>query len=229
MAGKQSMDIQQHDQPCVIYAADAYCGWCYGFGPRLKEFKASHRDRVDFRIISGGLFVGERAQPIGRYAHIREANARITRLTGVRFGRAYNALVDGGTFVMDSAAAAAGLAALRAQDEHLGFELFERIQEAFYGEGRSLSDPQTYARIATACGLEPDRALDMLASGEAAQLANADFAMARRLGVTSYPTMLVIMQGRVHQLPATAATLELMNRELDQVLRAQETGQPLRD
>jgi putative protein-disulfide isomerase len=54
-------------KPCVLYVADAYCGWCFGFGPRLREFEAGNLHRVDFRVISGGLFVGERVQPINRY------------------------------------------------------------------------------------------------------------------------------------------------------------------
>ena len=58
------------------------------------------------------------------------------------------------------------------------------------GDGRSLSEPETYARIAAASGLDSDRTKHMLASGKAAKLAQADFAMARALGVTTYPTLL---------------------------------------
>jgi len=211
-------------QPFVLYVADAYCGWCFGFGPRLKEFETANRDRVDFRVLSGGLFVGERARPISHYPHIAEANARIARLTGVRFGPAYNAVLEQGTFVMDSAAAAAGLAALRSPDERRGIEYFHQIQQAFYGEGRSLSDPETYARIAAAGGLDPDRTRQMLASGEAAKLAQADFTLARTLGATTYPTLLLIDGSNIHRLPATGTALEVMNGELSQALAAFESA-----
>jgi putative protein-disulfide isomerase len=211
-------------QPYVLYVADAYCGWCFGFGPRLKEFEAANGDRVDFRVISGGLFVGERMQPISQYPHIPEANARIARLTGASFGPAYEGVLEQGTFVMDSAAAAAGLAALRSQNEGQGIDLFDQIQQAFYGEGRSLSEPETYVRIATASGLDSDRTKHMLASGEAAQLAQADFGMARALGVTTYPTLLVITESHVHRMPATGTTLEDLNRELTRVLSALESA-----
>ena len=213
-------------RPHVLYVADAYCGWCFGFGPGLKEFEAANGDRVDFRVISGGLFVGERVQPISQFTHIPEANARIARLTGVRFGPAYDAVLEQGSFVMDSAAAAAGLAALRSQNEGKGIEFFDQIQQAFYGEGRSLSEPETYARIATASGLDSDRTKHMLASGEAAKLAQADFAMARALGVTTYPTLLVINESHVHRLPATGTTLEVMNLELTRAIGTHECACP---
>ena len=211
-------------QPHVLYVADAYCGWCFGFGPRLKEFEAAQRDRVGFRVISGGLFVGERALPISRYPHIPEANARIERLTGVRFGPAYNAVLEEGRFVTDSAAAAAGLAALRSQDESRGIEFLDRMQQAFYVEGRSLSDRETYAQMAAANGLDADRTKHLLATGEAAKLAQADFALARSLGVASYPSLLVVNGSNVLRLPATGATLEAMNRELTRALAAHESA-----
>jgi putative protein-disulfide isomerase len=200
--------------------ADAYCGWCFGFGPRLREFEAGNRHRVDFRVISGGLFVGERVQQINKYHHIPDANARIVRLTGVRFGPAYEALLEQGTFVMDSAAAAAGLAALRSQDERRSMEFFHELQQAFYAEGRSLSDPETYAQIATATGVDPERTKQMVASGEALTLAQVDFTMARAVGVSTYPTLLLVDGNHVHRLPATGSTLEVMNRELTRALAA---------
>jgi putative protein-disulfide isomerase len=207
-------------QPHVLYVADAYCGWCFGFGPRLKEFEAANRHRIGFRVISGGLFVGERARPIGDYPHIPEANARIARLSGVHFGDAYNALLAQGVFRMDSMAAAEGLAALRAQDEARAIEFLHRMQQAFYGEGRSLSDAQTYAQIATEAGVDPESTKKALASGEAARLARSDIAWARELGVSSYPTLLFMAGDQVRPLPATGTALEVLNRDLDAALRS---------
>ncbi len=217
--GRELKESDVSTQPFILYVADAYCGWCFGLGPRLKAFEAAHRDRIDFRVISGGLFVGERAQAISRYPHIPQANARIAHLTGVRFGAAYDAVLKRGDFVMDSADAAAGLAALRSQAERRGTEIFDRMQQAFYGEGRSLSDPETYAQIATAVGVDPDRTKQMLASGEALSLAQDDFARARALGVSTYPTLLVVDGSSVQRL-STDTTLEVMNRELTQALAA---------
>lgn len=209
-------------QTHVLYVADAYCGWCFGFGPRLKEFEAVNGHRIAFRVISGGLFVGERARPMSDYPHIPEANARIARLSGVSFGNAYNSLLAHGSFVMDSTAAAEGLAALRAQDEARGIELFHMMQQALYEEGRSLSDSETYAGIASDMGLDPERTKRLLESGEAARLAQGDFARARQLGVSTYPTLLVVDGDRVQRLPATGTALEVLNRELNETIGSTE-------
>ena len=125
---------------------------------------------------------------------------------------------------MDSAAAAAGLAALRSQDERTGIEYFYQVQQAFYGEGRSLSDPETYVRIATASGLDPDRTRQMLASGEAAKLAQADFTLARTLGATTYPTPPPHRREQRPPLAGASAWMEVMNCELSQALAAFESA-----
>jgi putative protein-disulfide isomerase len=202
----------------VVYVMDAYCGWCWGFSQRMGEFEAAHRDRIAFTAISGGLFTGDRAGPVSRYPHIRQANARIAELTGAVFGDAYQKLLEQGAFVMDSNDAGAGLAALRAQAPERAIHWAHRLQEAFYGRGLSLSDPGTIAGIAAADGLDADAVLRHLAGGSAHAQAEKDFALTRRLGVASYPALLYVDGDQVHQLPATGTALEVLNSRLDAIL-----------
>ena len=92
------------------------------------------------------------------------------------------------------------------------------MQQAFYVNGQSLSDTATYFEIATAAGSDTARVEDMLASGEGAKIAAADFAEARELGVSAYPTLLFINKRRVHRFAAAGTALEAMNRALDEAL-----------
>lgn len=210
------MDINA--KPEVVYVLDSYCGWCYGFSPLVNRFVAGNQGRVAFRAISGGLFVGDRSKPIGHYPHIPGANARIAELTGVVFGAAYEQLLADGRFVLDSVAAGAGVAALRHQAPERSIELAGRVQEHFYVRGLSLSAPATFASVASEAGLDPDRTLELLASGEAQNMALSDFTEARQLGVTSYPTLLVVQGGARIQLPATGSTVPEMTGALDAAL-----------
>jgi putative protein-disulfide isomerase len=83
----------------LTYAFDAYCGWCHGFDPALHEFAATNADRIELRVLSGGLFTGSRALPMSAYPHIPGANERVTELTGVTFGDGYRAAPADGTLV----------------------------------------------------------------------------------------------------------------------------------
>ncbi len=202
----------------VLYVADAYCGWCWGFAPHLAELEAARRHVLPFRVISGGLFVGERSAPLGAYPYIPRANERIIQVTGAHFGEAYQARLAEGTLHMDSTDAARGLAGLREQAPERGLRLLHRMQEAFYRHGQSLSDPATYRAIAEAEGLDAERATAYLSGDEGRQAAEADFRLAQRLGVHQFPTLLLLKDGVAHPLPAIGASLDEMSSALDTLL-----------
>ncbi|BBH69756.1 DsbA family protein [Actinoplanes sp. OR16] len=168
----------------LVYVFDAYCGWCHGFAPTLREVVRRHPE-LPIEVISGGLFTGSRRVPIGRFGYIDGANARISELTGAVFGPGYRRLIADGSFVMDSEAAARGFAALRDAAPDRAVELAEAVQHAFYVEGRSLSDPDTFTAIAAQRGLT-------LGGPVAAGEEQADFVRTKHLGVTGFPTLLAV-------------------------------------
>ena len=204
----------------VVYVMDAYCGWCWGFAEQLAEFEAANRHRVAFTTISGGLFVGSRAAAISSYPHIAQANQRITQLTGARFGEGYAALLQEGTAVMDSLDAAQALAVLRAHAPERAVHWAHELQAAFYSRGLSLSEPATIGEIAAVNGLDVQAVLRDLQSDTASARAKADFAIARQLGVSSYPTLLYIDGNTAHPLPGTGATLAELESQLDALLKS---------
>jgi len=206
------------NKPTVVYVFDAYCGWCWGFSKRISEFEAANRDRVSFTAVSGGLFTGKRVGPISLLTHVPEANARITQLTGAEFGEEFKKLLDEGSFEMDSSHAGAAVAALKLQAPNRAVDWAHQLQDAFYQHGLSLSEPSTVAAIALRNGLDQFKVLRTLADGSAASQAEADFALARELGVNSYPTLLYIHGTRVHQLPGAGTPLATLNSTLDSLL-----------
>lgn len=133
-------------QPNLIYVWDAYCGWCYGFTLSLRSFHEKHPE-LPLTVLSGGLFVGERKQPIGAFTYIPEANKRISELTGVTFGTAYEELFQDGTTVMDSEEAAVGFTALRSLAPERAVYLASAMQRSFYHSGKSLHRNDEYIKI----------------------------------------------------------------------------------
>ncbi len=77
-------------KPKIIYCYDAYCGWCYGFSPVIKEIWENHKDKFDFETISGGMIPVESTQHIGGIAsYIKDAYKTVENMTGVTFGPDY--------------------------------------------------------------------------------------------------------------------------------------------
>ena len=141
------------------------------------------------------------------------ANAKISELTGARFGAGYERLIADGSFVMDSEAAARGIAALRRAAPDRIVELAAALQHAFYVDGLSLSDPATYRAVAEAAGLDPEGVVADFAAPDAAA-AQDDFTRAAGLGVHSFPTLLAVDGEHAVSLATGHATADEIDRRL---------------
>ncbi|MGW1675503.1 DsbA family protein [Streptomyces sp. NPDC002324] len=197
----------------LVYVFDAYCGWSHGFSGTLREVVSRHPE-LSVEVVSGGLFTGARRVPIREFGYVQGANAQIAELTGAEFGEAYEELIADGSFVMDSEAAARGVAALRQAAPDRASALATDVQHAFYADGRSLSDPVTYGWVAEAAGLDADAVVSAFASPEVRAAAEADFRRAAELGVTGLPTLLAVDGDSVIPLAYGRATADEVGRRL---------------
>jgi len=197
----------------LVYVFDAYCGWSHGFSAPLRELVARHPD-LPVEVVSGGLFTGARRVPIREFGYVQGANAQIAELTGARFGEGYERLIADGSFVMDSEAAARGVAALRRAAPERAAELATGLQKAFYVDGLSLSDPATYRKLAADAGLDAEAVVTAFEGPEAAAEARADFRRSAELGVTGFPTLLAVDGERVVRLAQGSARADEIERLL---------------
>ncbi|GAB3008715.1 DsbA family protein [Streptomyces pseudoechinosporeus] len=197
----------------LVYVFDAYCGWSHGFSGTLREVVARHPG-LPVEVISGGLFTGPRRVPIREFGYVQGANAQIAELTGAEFGEAYERLIADGSFVMDSEAAARGVAALRQAAPDRAPELAVALQHAFYVDGLSLSEAATYRAVAQAAGLDADSVVSAFQGPEAPYTAADDFHRAAELGVTGFPTLLAMDGNAITPLAHGHATADKVDQRL---------------
>ncbi|MET9793493.1 DsbA family protein [Streptomyces canus] len=197
----------------LVYVFDAYCGWSHGFTATLREITRRHPD-LPVEVVSGGLFTGGRRVPIREFGYVQGANAHIAEQTGATFGQAYERLIADGSFVMDSEAAARGVAAVRQVAPDRAAELATALQHAFYVDGLSLSEAATYRTVAQAAGLDADAVVAAFEEPEAQTAARADFRRAAQLGVSAFPTLLALDGEHVVPLALGHATADEVDRRL---------------
>jgi putative protein-disulfide isomerase len=197
----------------LVYVFDAYCGWSHGFSDTLREVSSRHPD-LPVEVVSGGLFTGGRRVPMSAFGHIQGANQRISQITGAPFGEAYQRLADEGSFVMDSEAAARGVAALRRVAPDRAAELIVALHLAFYVDGQSLSEAATYRRLAETAGLDADTVVTLFEAPESRAEAEADFRLAADLGVTGFPTLLAVNGERITAVARGHATADDVDQRL---------------
>ncbi|WP_328753488.1 DsbA family protein [Streptomyces sp. NBC_00285] len=197
----------------LVHVFDAYCGWSHGFSTTLREVIARHPE-LPVEVVSGGLFTGPRRVPVREFGYVQGANAEIAKLTGAVFGEGYERLIADGSFVMDSEAAARGVAALRQAAPERAAELVVALQQAFYVDGSSLSEAATYRAVAEGAGLDADAVVAAFESDEAPYTAADDFHRAAELGVTGFPTLLAVDGRQVSVLARGHATADDVDRRL---------------
>ena len=101
----------------LVYIHDPLCVWSYGFSPVARQLFDATRRRAEWEILCGGMVLGDRVGPIGRFSEfIRQAlMPRIEDTTGVRFGAAFTTgVLDPGTLVMSSFEPSRALQAVKA-------------------------------------------------------------------------------------------------------------------
>ncbi|MDX3636833.1 DsbA family protein [Streptomyces europaeiscabiei] len=217
------------ERASLTYAFDAYCAWCYGFGPTLRTFAEDNAHRIRIGVVSAGLYTGARALPVSAYPHLSAERGNIARLTGVAFGTGHDRALSRGTTVLDSAASAAGLAALRDQPGISELDAAEAMQRAWFVDGRSLSDAEVYRDIAGELGLDADAVTAAYSAPAGRVKARADFRALRRLRVRSYPTLLLDTAHGADQMGGAGSTAASLTSALDQRLTTTVPQVPIHD
>lgn len=171
----------------LIYVGDPMCSWCWGFAPVLERLDG--RYDVPIRTVVGGLRAGPDARPLddrlrGFLVHHWQ---QVHAASGQPFSDA--ALKRQG-WVYDTEPACRSVVVMRRLAPDLTLGWFTRLQRAFYVEGRDVTDPDVHAQLVA--GLDVDRAAfeEQLISEDVRQETSDDFAEARRLGATGFPTLL---------------------------------------
>jgi len=203
------------NEPGLIYVFDGYCAWSYGFAQTMVDLVTAHPD-ISVEVLCGGLYVGPARVPIRRLGDQRGVHRRIAELTGAWFGDGYERLTGDGSFVMNSTAAARGFAALRRAAPERAVELAAAVLEAFFVDGLSLAEPETYRRVAREYGLDEVAVVAGFDHPWSLRAAEADFARVRRSGVAAFPTLLSA-NGR--ELMAGFATAQQLEERLSALLR----------
>lgn len=80
LIGMHKMSAEERSE--IIYVFDPLCGWCYGFSPVIKQAYDSYKDKADFKVLAGGMVIGDQIGPIGRISEfLKKATTNVTQRT----------------------------------------------------------------------------------------------------------------------------------------------------
>ena len=172
-----------------IYVGDPMCSWCWGFAPVLDQLQANFT--IPIRVVAGGLRPGPAAEPLNDQMRARLAHhwEQVAERSGQPFDNTFLQRNDG--WVYDTELADTAIVTMRHLDADQTLSFFARLQRAFYAEGVDVTDPAVYPDLLAGYEVDRDQFMNLLTSPEMKEKTWADFAEARRLGVTGFPTLLL--------------------------------------
>lgn len=215
------------DRPIIIYCYDAYCGWCYGFSPVVKQLQAAVKDKLDFEVLSGGMMLPEHPVPVSAIAdHILESYKRIEELTGVVFGKDFLWHIqhpDKSDWFMNSEKAAIALCVFKDYHPEKAVFFAADLQYALNYEGRDLSDNEAYRHLLPIYGIPETAFYEKLASEEYKSKAHYEFMLCKQLKVTGFPALFIqVSETKIYALSNGYTDYETLSTRLENVLK--ETG-----
>ena len=183
----------QSERPRVLYFYDALCGWCYGFRPVIEKLAENYSDQVYFRVVAGGMVQGDAVGPIGEVAdYIPESYPRVEATTGVKFGEAFlQNVMEPGTAIFSSEPSVRALVTFKNYNTKDALAYAGRMQEAIYRDGMEPTDWKGYAKLAGEFGLPVGAFEQRMKSDKVGEEAAEEVSIAARVGVQSYPVVLL--------------------------------------
>jgi putative protein-disulfide isomerase len=179
----------------LIYVMDPMCSWCWGFAPVLEALVAqAEAADVPLQIVVGGLRQEQAALlPAGRVQILARWQA-VNACTGQMFN--FNEGLPEG-LVYHTEPACRALVAARQLNPALVWPLLERIQQAFYCQGRDVTRADVLRELAASAGLPRRRFAEAFDSAQLQAATQADFNWVKDLGIAGFPTLLAERNGQL--------------------------------
>ncbi len=171
-----------------VYVADAMCSWCWGFAPVLDAIAA--RYEIPIRVVAGGLRPGPSSEVLD--ARFRATLASHWHHVAEASGQPFDeAPLSWEGWRYDTELPSIAVVTMRELEPKASLEFFAGLQRAFYAEATDITDPEAYPALLEGFPVDAGRFIELLGSEEMKKRAWQDFAFARRLGITGFPTLLL--------------------------------------
>jgi len=183
-------------QAILYYIHDPMCSWCWGYRPTWLKLKAALPGHVQVENVLGGL-APDNDQPMP--AEMQQAIAghwkKIQTMLGTEFNFEFwkRCQPRRDTY---KASRAVVVAAVSGFEE----EMIKAIQQGYYLRAMNPSEPETLVQLAGELGMDKDTFRSALISEDTDKEFRNQVRLARRLGVRSFPSLVLKTNDRVSQV-----------------------------
>jgi putative protein-disulfide isomerase len=203
----------------LVLAADPMCSWCYGFGKEM-EILLQRRPGTSLKIVLGGLRAGatDVLDDAGKQFRLRHW-AKVEDASGLPFNR--EGLLARTGFVYDTEPVCRAVVTARIlRPEADILKVFRAFQHAFYVDALDTTDGAVLADVGSRALAElghrvsVDEFIATWRKRTTIEEAAADFATARAMGVSSFPTLFLKQGGTLRRVGGGYAHVDELEKQL---------------
>jgi len=176
----------------MIFVIDPMCSWCWGFAPVMNTLRVIYAEQYTFSLVVGGLRTkGDMLWDEASKAYLQGHWKQVAQRTGQPFS---HTLFNKSSFEYDTYPACKAIVCVRElyQGMQSAFAYLHRIQEAFYTEGREITELTVLLELLEETGLQSSLFQTFYESSRAETLMQHDFAKARSMGANAFPSVVII-------------------------------------
>lgn len=207
----------------IFYCYDAYCGWCYGFSPVIKQIAEEYKDRIFFEVLSGGMIIPEKPRPISTMAgYISQAYKVVEERTGIKFGSDFLWHIKNpgdSDWFLNSEKPAIAMCVFKEYHPDKQVAFAADLQYALNFEGRDLCDDEAYRHLLEQYNIPAEEFYASLHSEAYKEKAYYEFALCKQLQVTGFPAVLLqASESKFYLLARGFTEYEAMKERIEAVL-----------
>lgn len=178
----------------LVYIGDPMCSWCWGFLPVLRRLRQERSARIEVRV--GGLRPGPAARPLDDdvRAYLWHHWRQVEAASGQRIDPT---LLERQNWVYDTELPCRAVVAVRELVPERAFDLFARLQEAFYRDAVDITCRGSYPALLRELELPVGEVVTALVDDANRARTYREFRAVRRLGVTAFPALFLRRRGRL--------------------------------
>lgn len=210
------------DDTYLVYIADVYCPWCYGFSAIITRLAQTHPE-LKLKVYGGHLM----SQPVDLQVYASQDSDLISfwedveRHVGLSLGGAINAVLSGKHIRMYSPGANLLYVTLKNLKPGHELEQFIMLEHMFYERGEDIFSASAINEMGRKWEIDPHALINAAETPqlESATERNMDTASELMDGIESYPTLLLVRGDKIDAVSRGYVHFETVEQRLENAMR----------
>lgn len=186
------MSCTAQDKPTLIYIGDPMCSWCYGFTPELSEAAELLENKVELKVLMGGLrpYNTEHISIMKNF--LKEHWEQVNEASSQPFNYT---ILDDPEFIYDTEPPSRAVLVVRHLQPESELDFFKDVQKMFYVKNTHTNIAKNYHYLLDKYGINKDAFDTAFHSEDMKVLTKQDFIESQELGVRGFPSMVLLKDG----------------------------------